>query len=166
MAVRHGGKLLVERQRLERGDLHRRVRRALLERAGPSGQRLAILAGGALGSGRDLQRADAGGQADVVGIDAAHQLVAPRLEGVDPGRHGVEVAPERRRRELGMPLVVVAQLHRQLVPRRVAVFPPLQHHAQHVVAVGEAVGGDAHALAGHALDGEAPAVDRRAARHR
>ena len=157
------GQRLVERQCLER-------MRVALGRLGsgfdfmsPVFQRLSMGARGALRGAGNLDRADLCRNADVVRVDSARHLVAPRGERIDPGHHGVDIGADGRGRELGFPHVVDERLHGHFVRVGVGLVgrAPAQHDARHVVAVGEAVGGDAHRVARHALDREAAAVDIR-----
>ena len=160
IALGDDGQAVVERERFQLGCRHAGAQAFAFEGARPLQQRLAVFARGALGRRGNLDRAHARRQADVFGIDPALQFMPPRLEGIDPRRHGVVVAARRRRREFGMPFVVVAQLHRHFVPGcTIAFAPPAQHDAQGVVALGKAVRRDAHAFGGDPLDGKAPAID-------
>ena len=71
--------------------------RRVAQLRGPVGQRLAIAAARAPGCFVDQHRADLRRDADVVGVDAALQLVAPRLEVIDPGGHRVDDSARARR---------------------------------------------------------------------
>src|SRR6185437_8010276 len=119
---------------------------------------------GAVGARRDLvdqRRADAHGDADVGGVDAALELEPPGEEMIDPRRDRVAVAADVAQREAAAPDVVALGRHLALGESLVAFGAPAQHHAQRVVAIGEAVGLDDHVAADDALGGEAAAVDRR-----
>ncbi len=100
------------------------------------------------------------GDADVLGVDPALELVTPGLEVVDPRSHRVAVAAERAQREGAAPDVVAERRHLGLAEAVVALGAPAQHDADDIVPVGEAVGLDDHVVADDALGSEAAAVDR------
>lgn len=115
----------------------------------------------AAGGAGDELRAAAQCQPDVVGIDAARQIVLPGQEMIDPRAHGVAVAADRIEVEAAAPAIVADVRHRRRLPVRGAVAPPQQRTGDRVVAVGEAIGLDDEGVAGGALHGEAAIVDRR-----
>ena len=100
--------------------------------------------------------------ANVRRIVAPLEFAPPRLEMIHPRHHRVCVAARTRRREFCTPHIVGLRLHVDLDSRRSSpAAPPAQHHAQSVVAVGEAMRFDGHRFARDALVGKAAAVDRR-----
>src|ERR1700676_4967143 len=80
---------------------------------------------------------------------------------IHPRHHGVSVAARARRSELGEPDIVRLRLHVNFVFVACADGVPAQHHAQLIVAIGEAMRFNPDGFAGDALDGKAAAVDRR-----
>ena len=81
---------------------------------------------GALRGLLDQRGAGARGDAQVVDVDAAREVVPPRQEGVDPGAHRVLPAAERVDDERGAPAVVAERRHR---PRCASSVSPARRHS-------------------------------------
>ena len=106
--------------------------------------------------------AAARGDAQIVDVDAALEVVAPRQERIDPGAHGVAASARARsttklRRASGRCRAAPSRVARHSA----SPSAPQQRAGDDVVAVGEAVGLDADHVADDALDREAAAVDAR-----
>ncbi len=157
VAPGHGSLRLVQRQGFEGLG----IALVLAQLFGPGLELGLVRALGALDGIFDQIGAHQRRDADVLLIDPACQLVAPGFEVVDPGDHAVEVAARGLGGEGGEPLVVAARCHFYFLRAGVGFGAPTQHHAQHVVPVGEAVRLDAQGLARDGLDGETACVHHR-----
>jgi hypothetical protein len=133
----------------------------LAQGAGPRCQSGRIVAAGALRGVLDESRTHLQGGANVRDIRASIELAAPGLEMIHPSRHRIAVTPGSRRCEFGGPHVVDLRFHVDVVGGAVIDRLPTHDGPQFIVSVGEAVGFDAHGLAGNALGRKAAAVDHR-----
>jgi hypothetical protein len=98
------------------------------------------------------------GDGDIRGLLASRELVPPGFERIDPGGDAVAVSAGGAGGEAAAPAVVAERLHLGLLPRDGVLGAPAQHHAEKVVAVGEAVGLHDDRVSLDALDREAAAV--------
>ena len=89
------------------------------------------------------------------------QLVAEGGETVDPGLDHKFVQAEPSEREFGGEAVVAERAHAAFLPGGRVAGAPQQRHADHLVAVGDDVGGDAERVAHLSLGGEAALLDDR-----
>ena len=95
----------------------------------------------------------------VLGVDAAREVVPPRQKRVYPGRDRVAIPAHVTDGERATPAVVPERAHRRLVPL-LFVVPPVQDRAvDAVVAIGETVGLDVDRFADDALDRKAAPFD-------
>ena len=160
VAVGQQGQRFVQRLGLEAGPVEGLGLRALAQARGPVAQHAALGICGAGSGFVDQPRTHQRGDADVVVVHPAQQLMPPGVEAIDPGLHAVAATALHLRREAGAPHVVDAVLHLRFVPGP-AFGLPLQHRAQLVVTIGDDVGFHVQWLAHHALDREAAAIDHR-----
>ena len=101
-------------------------------------------------------------EADVqTGIVLLHDLGAPALEQVAPGRDRIEIAGVAGDREPAAPAVVVDERHRRLAPVPLVLRAILDAGGDLVVAVAEDVGLDLDHVADHPLDRMPAAVELR-----
>jgi hypothetical protein len=126
------------------------------------GQRIALEVLGARRRGRDQLRAHLGGEAQVVGVDAPLELLAPGGEVVDPAGDAELPEPEPIRGESRAPNVVAERFHLDRDPCAFARAAVAQLARDLLVPVREAVGGDLDLVAHHALHREAAAIHARA----
>src|SRR6185312_6356348 len=122
---------------------------------------LAVGARGACERLRHELRPDAGGEANVRGVDAPREALAPALQVVHAA--GELELPEagRARRERAAPAVVAEELHVELRPVALAGAAVAQRAERLLVPVREAVGRDLDGLAHDALRGEAAGIHAR-----
>jgi hypothetical protein len=100
-------------------------------------------------------------EVDVVGLRAAHELVPPGRERVDPGGYGIAVTAELRRHEARLPDVLFELHHRHCDPAVAAGRGMQQRAGDTRVAFGDRVGLDFDRLAVHALQRRTAAIDAR-----
>ena len=156
MTVGDGRHRLVDREGVQRAGI-------LLfpKLCGPSEELRAVVTGRTLRRRVDQLGAGLCRDVQVLGIDAALEMVSPGQERVDPRRDRVPVTADRVDDERAAPAIVPERGHRRLMPFGLVLAAIAERTRDEVVAVGIAVGLDLDPIADDALDGEAPRVDRR-----
>src|SRR5688572_4605419 len=99
------------------------------------------------------------GERDVVALSAAHELVAPGREGVDPCRDGVAMGAESRRHETRLPYVVAERSHGNGDPARASGGRMQERAGDALVALGDDVRFDLDGVAEHAFQRRSAAID-------
>ena len=155
VALRDGGEIFIEPERLERQRLGNSA-----QICRPSLQPLARAALRALRRCFDQVCADQRGDAQILGFDASREIVAPGEEMIHPGGDRIAIATHRCGSEAGAPAIVAQRRHGRFLPRRLILAPPQQQAGERIVAVREAVGFDDDFIASNAFGGKASAVHR------